>query len=275
MVRVLPKPRNQPREATRPVTRRKRATKPGRRIDRAAPSRPALRAKRKFLRHFPGGFRDQTYLDWERGYKWDAHQRWQAALGESAFTDLVEAEKFEEIAATAIRIESRTNLLFSFEKMALRDAVRSRGGAKAFALGLFDLLHGPEAMEVRFANWIERVARLPRRQTRVLTWPLVTVFGFIAQPSRHFFLKPMVTREAARRYGIELGYASRPSWPLYKDLLDFVALVRNDIRELRPRDMIDLQSYLWCKVPTNIPTRLEAPVPRPCWVGTANSSSAA
>ena len=44
-----------------------------------------------------------------------------------------------EIAAEAIRIESRTNLLFSFEKMALRDAVRSIQGAKAFSLALYVL----------------------------------------------------------------------------------------------------------------------------------------
>jgi hypothetical protein len=33
---------------------------------------------------------------------------------------------------------------------------------------------------------------LPRRQSRVLTWPLITVFGFIAEPGTHIFLKPTV-----------------------------------------------------------------------------------
>jgi hypothetical protein len=79
----------------------------------------------------------------------------------------------------------------------------------------------------------------------VLTWPLVTVFGFIAQPKTHFFFKPMVTREAARRYDVELPYGSRPSWPLYNDLLSFVRNVRADIADMRPRDMIDMQSFLW------------------------------
>jgi hypothetical protein len=207
--------------------------------------REAVRARRKFLKAFPGGFRDETYLDWERSYKWNAHRRWTAELGEPAFESLIAAKKFQQIAAIATGIESRTNLLFSFEKMALRDAVRSPAGAKAFATALFDFLHGSDAMELRFARWVEVVAGLPRRKTRVLTWPLVTVFGFIAQPSTHFFLKPMVTREAARRYGVELPYASRPSWPLYRDLLAFVRRVRMDIRDLKPRDMIDMQSFLW------------------------------
>ena len=79
----------------------------------------------------------------------------------------------------------------------------------------------------------------------MLTWPLVTVFGFLAQPKTHFFFKPMVTREAGRRYGVELPYASRPSWPLYRDLLSFVRRVRGDISDMRPQDMIDMQSFLW------------------------------
>lgn len=193
----------------------------------------------------PKGFRDETYLDWERDYKWDAHRRWEAVLNRKAFLNLIEESKFAEIAATAIRIESQTNLLFSFEKMALRDAVRAPEGARDFALALYDFLYGTEALNVRFERWVEAVSHLPRLKTRVLTWPLVTVFGFIAQPCTHFFFKPMVTREAARRYGRELDYAPRPTWTLYKRLLDFVGHVRADIRDLRPRDMIDLQSFLW------------------------------
>jgi len=215
------------------------------RVPKSVRPRGATRARRKFLRAFPRGFRDETYIDWERGYKWDAHLRWEAELGKENFQSLIRRKKFEDIAATAIRIESRTNLLFSFEKMALRDAVRSPAGAKAFALALFDFLHGAAPMDVRFTDWVEAVARLPRRKTRVLTWPMVTVFGFIAQPRTHFFLKPTVTREAARRYGAELPYASRPSWDMYRALLGFVSQVRADISDMRPRDMIDMQSFLW------------------------------
>ena len=97
----------------------------------------------------------------------------------------------------------------------------------------------------RFDQWCEVVASLPRKQTRVLTWPLITVFAFIAQPKFHFFLKPNVTRLAAREYGYDLRYAPRPSWDIYSGLLDFAKTVRSDLRDLRPRDMIDIQSFLW------------------------------
>jgi hypothetical protein len=205
----------------------------------------AQRAKRKFLRAFPGGFRDETYLEWERDYKSAAHARWQEVLSEPSLRRLAAERQFERIALLATGIEARTNLLFSFEKMALRDAVRSPAGAQTFSTALFDLLHGIDPLEVRFSSWIAAIDKLPRRQTRVLTWPLVTVFEFIAQPKTHFFFKPTVTREAARRYGVDLTYAPRPSWPIYRDLLGFVRNVRANISDLRPRDMIDMQSFLW------------------------------
>jgi hypothetical protein len=206
----------------------------------------AARCRRKFLRFFPAGFRDETYVDWERGYKEEAHRTWTETLGEDAFRASLGARRFEEIASTAVRIESRTNLLFSFEKMALRDAVRSRLGARTFALALFDFLHGGEtSAEKRFERWCGALESLPRKQTRVLTWPLATVFGFIARPKAHIFLKPNVTREAARQYGYDFEYRSRPSWNTYSSLLDFAGQVRRDLRDLAPRDFIDIQSFLW------------------------------
>ena len=204
-----------------------------------------LRCRRKFLRFFRGGFRDETYLDWERDYKWQAHERWQAALGREAFRSLLRRGRFADAAQEAVRIESRTNLLFSFEKMAMRDAVKTRAGARRFATGLYEFLHGGGAPEVRFARWCEAVDELPRPGTRVFTWPVVTVFGFIAQPETHVFLKPGVTRRAAAEYGAEFAYRSRPSWETYASLLELAARVRRDLRDLRPRDMIDIQSFLW------------------------------
>jgi hypothetical protein len=208
-------------------------------------SASALRCRRKFLRFFPGGFQDETYIDWERGYKWAAHEQWTEVLGRSEYRSLLKKGEFPEIAARAVRIESRTNLLFSFEKMALRDAVKPPAGARLFAEGLFEFLYGGGGIEGKFARWVDVVSALPRKQTRVLTWPLVTVWGFIAQPDIHIFLKPNVTRIAAREYGFDFRYQSRPSWDTYASLLEFAGQVGRDLRDLHPRDMIDIQSFMW------------------------------
>jgi hypothetical protein len=213
----------------------------------AVERRGALRCRRKFLRFYPRGFRDEDYVDAERDYKWQSHLRWREALGKSEFSALLQADRHAEIAARAVRIEQRSlySMLFSFEKMALRDAVKSGAGARRFAAGLFQYLHGDDDLQLRFEAWVEAVAGLPRRQTRVLTWPLVTVFGFIAQPQQHMFMKPNTMRAAARLYDFELDYRSRPNWHTYSQLLELAAWVRAEQRDLGPRDMIDAQSFLW------------------------------
>jgi hypothetical protein len=202
------------------------------------------RCRRKFRRYFRDGFRDADYLAWERDYKWQAHLQWQTHLPQPVFTRLLNDDP-QEIARRAVRVESRTNLLFSFEKMALRDAVKGRAGAARFARALYGLLHGSGAPEQRFDDWCEALARLPRRQTRVLTWPLATVFGFIAQPRQHIFLKPMVTRRAAARCGCTLHYVSRPGGHTYAAYLKLARAVRADLADWKPRDLIDIQSFLW------------------------------
>ena len=221
------------------------ATTTLRRDSRAGLSPAAARCRRKFLRVFPSGFRDAEYLELERDYKWQAHERWMATLAPDEFRSLLRRGQYSEIAAHAVAVEARTNLLFSFEKMALRDAVRSSAGARRFATGLYAFLHGKEALEERFSDWCATVAMLPRRQTRVLTWPLITVFGFIALPDQHIFLKPRVTQTAARAYDYDFEYVSRPNWATYASLLRFARQVRRDTLDLSPRDMIDVQSFLW------------------------------
>lgn len=211
----------------------------------ASSAKGAIKCRRKFLRFFPKGFHDPKYIDWERGYKWEAHERWEQKLNRDLHRDLIKAGDFAEVARLAVTIESRTNLLFSFEKMALRDAVKSAAGAREFAKGLYEFLYGRANLESRFEEWCNVVASLPRKQTRVLTWPVVTIFGFIALPDEHFFLKPTVTRTAALEYGFDFRYQSRPNWDTYLNLLDFARLVRTDLSDLRPRDMMDIQSFLW------------------------------
>ncbi|HEX8566234.1 MAG TPA: hypothetical protein VF648_11240 [Pyrinomonadaceae bacterium] len=208
-------------------------------------SENAVRCREKFLRFFPNGFEDEKYVAWERGYKWQAHEKWNAQLNRAEFQSLLEKREFSEIASRAVKIESPTNLIFSFEKLALRDGVRSAEGARIFAESLYDFLHGAGKPKQKFERWLEAVGRLPKKQSRVLTHPIVTVFGFIAQPKKHIFLKPKVTQAAARAYGFDFQYRSKLSWETYASLLEFAETIKRDSADLKPRDMIDVQSFIW------------------------------
>lgn len=203
------------------------------------------RCRAKFLHYFPDGFQDETYITWEREYKEQANLRWSEELSRREFQRLLIAGQFDEISRRAIRIESRTNLLFSFEKMALRDAVRSPKPAREFSQGLFEFLEGRASLRTRFNRWIDVVSNLPAEKSRVFTWPVVTVFGFLGRPGLHFFMKPTVTRRAAQAYGVDFLYTSRPTWDSYEGMLLFCETVMKDLSDLHPRDMIDIQSFLW------------------------------
>jgi hypothetical protein len=214
-------------------------------IKKSPAEKSRIICRRKFLYYFPKGFEDSKYISWERGYKWQAHLTWQQELNREEYQRLLSKHRYLEIAQKAVRIESRTNLLFSFEKMALRDAVRSTEGAKKFARGLFDYIHGAESLKERVENFAGVLAALPRRQTRVLTWPLQTIFGFIANPKEHIFLKPRVTQEAARKYAYSINYTSKPNWETYQTILAFAKQICEDVSDLKPRDLIDIQSFIW------------------------------
>src|SRR4030095_8564471 len=127
------------------------------RIDVAAKRTKRINSKaleqhrKRFLRFFPKAFRDQRYLDWEHAYKWESHKLWVDLLNEEEFQRLLRKREYLEIATRALRVEQKTvpPFLFSFEKMALRDALRTVDGACLFADGLFNLLHGPDDLRAR------------------------------------------------------------------------------------------------------------------------------
>src|ERR1700733_7052948 len=89
MAKVLPRSPGKPR-SSRPAPARRVRSRPSR---GSIFSDKARRGRRKFLRLCPGGFGDETYLNWERGYKWQAHRQWQAA-GEADLPEAYRREAF-------------------------------------------------------------------------------------------------------------------------------------------------------------------------------------
>jgi hypothetical protein len=79
----------------------------------------------------------------------------------------------------------------------------------------------------------------------------MTYFLFIADPDNHMFLKPTVTQNAADLCAFELNYSSSLNWRTYRCLLDFSGYLKSSLTDLglKPRDMIDVQSFMWCIAP--------------------------
>jgi hypothetical protein len=201
--------------------------------------------KKRFLRFFPDAFDDERYIDWERTYKWEAHKLWNQLLNKKDFKALLHEREFGEIATRALKVESGTTFLFSFEKMALRDAVRIPEGARIFSQGLYDLLYEPASRKEQFVQWIVAVSQLPRKQARVLSWPILTFFPYIAQPSKYMILKPTAMKIAAQELGYDFDYSSKPSYRTYESLMNFADIVKDQLSDLKPRNYHDIQTFLW------------------------------
>ena len=112
----------------------------------------AAQCRRKFELFYPDGFEDETYLVAERASKERAHLEWEAELAPATFRKLLARGEFRQVCDAAVRVESRSGLLFSFERMALRDAVKT---AEFTPVGGLVVMHplepGPGA---RSASWL-------------------------------------------------------------------------------------------------------------------------
>ena len=49
----------------------------------------------------------------------------------------------------------------------------------------------------------------------------------------------------SRKASCSSEYVARPGWGTYAGLLGFAEQVRRDTRDQKPKDMIDLQSFIW------------------------------
>jgi hypothetical protein len=57
--------------------------------------------------------------------------------------------------------------------------------------------------------------------------------------------KTQYDQKAARILDLPFDYSSRPNWETYAGYRALAKTLRHEIRSMRPRDMIDIQSFLW------------------------------
>ena len=66
------------------------------------------------------------------------------------------------------------------------------------------------------------------------------------------FLKPTVTQNAAEISGFAINYRPDLNWHTYASVLAFAKYLKAELVELSPRDMIDVQSFMWCIAPGKV-----------------------
>jgi hypothetical protein len=218
-------------------------------------TRPRLslaQATGSFLRRFPRGFRDPRFLgdrhSGERRYKEVAHQQWDKTLGHGEATRLVRRRATALLVERALAVEGLLNLLSPYEKMALREALgKHPEAARRFFETLVAVLDARTLSRTVWEPYVQAVTSLPAEagRARVATWPVLTLFPYVAQPTRHMFLKPEVTQHCAEVLAFDLQYSATLNWPTYERLLEMSQILLAHLRPHGARDLIDVQSFIW------------------------------
>ena len=206
----------------------------------------------RFHKLFPDGFYDATYLSEdpkvsERRYKVAASELAKSLLNEEAWSELANRGDFAEVCRRLAKVESKTNLLHSFEKIKWHAALKDEALQPQLSNALFRDLYGARSREVRFTE----LARVLGQAEGCAKWTIATYYGYLLQPEARIFIKPEVTKFSAEACGWDLMYDSALNWTtlsqaegLAKYLLEYLTRMG-----LRPRDMIDVQSFIWCIAP--------------------------
>jgi hypothetical protein len=227
------------------LTEKGRTKLPGK---KATPTISFPKAIENFLSYFPDGFQDPKYLSGrqsEREYKVAAHDVMCESLGREILASLISSEKFTEVCARAKSIINKTNLIHHYEKIWLNNSLVSEPNQEKFATGLNELLYGEGSPQAQFENFVRMLYEI-----NAAKWTIATYFLFIGMPDDQMFVKPMVTKHAARLLGIDINYRPDVNWLTYGLILRLARTVKANLLKdgrsfLAPRDMIDVQSFIY------------------------------
>ena len=202
-----------------------------------------LSLQKYFLQEFPGGFSGKKYHDNERDYKDEGHTFAIDMLNQKSFEEDLHAEDYGNIIIRVLKVVNNLNLLFPNEKKVLRDGLKEEENQKLFAQSLYNLLYGTDDFKDRFQEWIRTLAVIGADK-----WTIASYFLFIVYPEKYMFVKPTITQVAADMNAYPIAYTPGLNWNTYNKILMLSEYLKQNLQKLEPKDMIDVQSFMWCIV---------------------------
>lgn len=205
-------------------------------------------ATAQFTAVYPMGFADPKYLGArEKGARepiWrKAHEAWVAALGKGQAQRLLEDDALPEIVKRLLSVERHVAPLHPQEEVgALADALGDAQASRLFLERLFELLSVPSPTRARFDRLFAAATALPG--TEETAWVVATLVPFIAEPTRHVFVRPAVARVAAAKLGCDLRWDDAPNWASYAALRALSIKLLEELKPIGARDLVDVEAFL-------------------------------
>lgn len=193
-----------------------------------------------FLELFPEAFADSRFADEERSYKDRASRAVADSLSQEALDTAIETGQWSDIAKRAVQLVQQTNLVNHHEKIQLANGVDGETAQRTFVLGLHELLYGAGEFSGRFDAFAGILEQLDAPK-----WTIATYFPALRFPNDYIFVKPTPTKAAADAARFDIHYRSHPNSDTYRAVLRFAETLRHQLSDWSPRDLIDIQSFMF------------------------------
>lgn len=197
-----------------------------------------------FEERYPGGFYGDKQAKEERDYKVDACEKFSNLLGQAVYYDLLAAKDYDKLLDSISKAVNLTNFIQgSFEKPVLLDAIKSN--KQKLIEALYQFLWGENNFKDRFDLFVSVLEDM-----KINKWTYATYFLFLSNPDENMFVKPEMLKKSIDISKYPISYDPKPTYDLYIEILEFCAWLKSKISILKPRDMIDVHSFMWHMAPT-------------------------
>lgn len=190
-----------------------------------------------------GSFDHPAFVVDEIARKRELVSRAEALLSAAALRELLSGWRYDELVQRLETLGKATNLLWNRVPQRGDLAILYGSGLDRaeFAIQFQRLLYGGAATPLR----IETFSNYTRRHYLPNRWPFPTFFLFLTHPDTELFVQPQVARWFLQYLGLPSVYTASPSAEVYSLLRRQATLLGDALQRYRPRDMVDIQSFLW------------------------------
>ncbi len=202
--------------------------------------RSLAQSKDGFLQLFSDGFYDETYLKKERDYKVKAHNLAKELINAEDLKTLLKESNHDEICERALKIIHSTKLILPKEKKSIKEGLSATSERKSFAESFYQLLYGKGDLEERFTDFSRVLEKIGASK-----WTIISFLLFIVFPEKYMLVNPTITKKAAEISAFEINYRPEVKWLTYESVLKYSEYCKSELADLKPRDMIDVQTFIW------------------------------
>ena len=212
-----------------------------------------LRAAIRLFRWIYGEdpFQSERYFEWERQYKLDLTSEWQATVTGDRLNAAIGGSGSLPYANQVSTLFTKTNLLpwrYSTCIKGFKGSEKARTFLEALHMLLFDREGAREPIDA-FTEHMRPLydGDLKGGINLAASRSIPSLALWLSDPQHHFFIRSAVVNKAANILsgGAIEGRDEVMTSAYYSGVLDLAHAIRSGIAELRPRDMIDVQGFLW------------------------------